>query len=103
MYKLFYILMINKKIILGILIIGLLSGCVQSTAFLGPIYTLGSTGNAFQAGLSYGSSKTVTSITGKTPAENIKDILQPKDEDSDLRKLVKKQIKETRKKLNLSK
>tara|TARA_B100000780_G_C20893017_1_gene355391 strand:+ start:171 stop:458 length:288 start_codon:yes stop_codon:yes gene_type:complete len=95
--------MINKKIILGILIIGLLSGCVQSTAFLGPIYTLGSTGNAFQAGLSYGSSKTVTSITGKTPAENIKDILQPKDEDSDLRKLVKKQIKETRKKLNLSK
>ena len=95
--------MINKKIILGILIIGLLSGCVQSTAFLGPIYTLGSTGNAFQAGLSYGSSKTVTSITGKTPAENIKDILQPKDEDSDLRKLVKKQIKETRKKLNISK
>ena len=95
--------MINKKIILGILIIGLLSGCVRSTAFLGPIYTLGSTGNAFQAGLSYGSSKTVTSITGKTPAENIKDILQPKDEDSDLRKLVKKQIKETRKKLNLSK
>tara|TARA_B110000914_G_scaffold185059_1_gene168537 strand:- start:399 stop:686 length:288 start_codon:yes stop_codon:yes gene_type:complete len=95
--------MINKKIILGILIIGLLSSCVQSTAFLGPMYTLGSTGNAFQAGLSYGSSKTVTSITGKTPVENIKDVLQPKDEDYDLRKLVKKQIKETRKKLNLSK
>ena len=95
--------MILKKLILGIIFLSFLNGCVQSTAFLGPMYTLSSTGNVFQAGLSYGSSKTVNIITGKTPVENIKDVLQPKDEDYDLRKLVKKQIKETRKKLNFSK
>jgi len=75
---------------------------VQSTAFLGPMYTLGTTGNVFQAGLSYGSSKTVNIITGKTPVENIKDIIQPKDEDSDFERLIKKRIKETRKKMNLT-
>ena len=94
--------MILKKLILGIIFLSFLNGCVQSTAFLGPMYTLGTTGNVFQAGLSYGSSKTVNIITGKTPVENIKDIIQPKDEDSDFEKLIKKRIKETRKKLNLA-
>jgi len=95
--------MIYKKIILRISIIGLLSGCVQNTAFLGPIYTLGATGNAYQAGFSYGSNKTITTLTGKSSLENIEDLLKSKKKDSDLRKLVKKQIRETRKKLNLSK
>ena len=103
MYKLFHKLMINKKIILGILMIGLLSGCLQSTAFLGPIYTLGTTGNAYQAGLSYGSDKVITTLTGKSSLENVEDLIESKKKDSDLRKLVKKQIKETRKKLNLPK
>ena len=94
--------MILKKLILGIIFLSFLNGCVQSTAFLGPMYTLGTTGNVFQAGLSYGSSKTVNIITGKTPVENIKDIIQPKDEDSDFERLIKKRIKETRKKLNLA-
>ena len=75
---------------------------MQNTALLGPMYTLSSTGNVFQAGLSYGSNKAVTSITGKTPGENIKNLLQPKDEDSDFEKLIKKRIKETRKKMNLT-
>mgnify|MGYP006075379767 CR=1 FL=1 len=95
--------MINKKIILGILIIGLLSGCVQSAAFFGPIYTLGTTGNAYQAGFSYGSNKVITTLTGKSSLENVEGLLESKKKDSDLRKLVKKQIKKTRKKLNLSK
>ena len=103
MYKLFHKLMINKKIILGILMIGLLSGCLQSTAFLGPIYTLGTTGNAYQAGLSYGSDKVITTLTGKSSLENVEDLIESKKKDSDLRKLVKKHIKETRKKLNLPK
>ena len=94
--------MILKKLILGIIFLSFLNGCVQSTAFLGPMYTLGTTGNVFQAGLSYGSSKTVNIITGKTPVENNKDIIQPKDEDSDFERLIKKRIKETRKKLNLA-
>ena len=95
--------MIIKKLILKISILALLTGCVQSTALLGPIYTLGTTGNVYQAGLSFGSEKIVTTFTGKSSLENVEDLLKAKKQDSDLRKLVKKQIKETRKKLNLNK
>ena len=91
------------KTITTIFFLLLLNGCVQSTAFLGPIYTLGTTGNAYQAGFSYGSEKIVTTLTGKSSLENVKDLLKAKKQDSDLRKLVKKQIKETRKKLNFKK
>ena len=79
-----------------------LNGCVQNTALLGPAYTLTSTGNVFQAGLSYGSNKAVTSITGKTPGENIKNLLHCPKSRSDFEKLIKKRIKETRKKINRS-
>ena len=81
--------------------LSLFNGCVQNTAFLGPLYTLGSTGNIAQSGFSYASGKTVTSLTGKSPGENIKEILVPKKKDSEFKKLVKKQIEETRKKINL--
>jgi len=94
--------MILKKLILAIIFLSFHNGCVQNTALLGPMYTLSSTGNVFQAGLSYGSNKVITSITGKTPGENIKNLLQPKDEDSDFEKLIKKRVKETRKKMNLT-
>ena len=79
----------------------LLGGCAQTTAFIGPLYTLSTTGNIYQAGLSYGSDKAITTLTGKSSLENFEDLLKVKKQDSDLRKLVKKQIKETRKKLNL--
>tara|TARA_B100000795_G_scaffold173163_1_gene130574 strand:+ start:379 stop:660 length:282 start_codon:yes stop_codon:yes gene_type:complete len=89
------------KIILGTLCIAFLSGCAQ-TAFLGPIYSFTSTGNVYHAGLSYGSDKAITTLTGKSPGENIKDLLEIKKEDSEFDKLVKRQIKKTRKKLNLT-
>ena len=54
--------MIKKKLILGIFFIIFLNGCVQSTSFLGPAYTLGTTGNALQAGLSFGTNKTFLEI-----------------------------------------
>ena len=96
--------MIIKKIILGIFFLCLLNGCVvQSTTFLGPIYAYGTTGKVYQAGFSYGSDKRVTSLTGKSTVENVDNLLKIKKQDSDLRKLVKKQIVETRKKLNLIK
>jgi hypothetical protein len=94
--------MIKKKIVLGICYLCLLNGCVQSTAFLGPAYTLGTTGNIYQAGITYSSNHAISSLTGKSTGENIKNILQVKDKDTDFQKLVKKRIKETRKKLNLS-
>jgi len=53
--------------------------------------------------LSYGSDKAITTLTGKSSLKNVEDLLKDKKQDSDLRKLVKKQIKETRKKLNLKK
>ena len=55
-----------------------LNGCVQSAALLGPAYTLASTGNIYQAGLSYGSNQAVKKITGKTPTENIKSLVDNK-------------------------
>ena len=52
-----------KKIYI-ILNLILLNGCVQNSALLGPAYTLGSTGNVLQAGLSYGTTYTIKKITG---------------------------------------
>ena len=66
--------MIYKKKIIGLLIFCLLGACTSPTTMLGPAYTLSSTGNVFQAGLSYGSNELVKSYTGKTTVENLKDI-----------------------------
>tara|TARA_Y200000002_G_C22446535_1_gene564480 strand:- start:347 stop:682 length:336 start_codon:yes stop_codon:yes gene_type:complete len=99
--------MINKKIILGLFLLGLLCGCSSPSAMLGPAYTLTSTGNIFQTGFTYGSNELITLYTGKTPIENIKDI-SSKDkknlrkqtlESEDFHILVKKQIDKTRKKI----
>ena len=92
--------MILKKIISSLLLICFLSGCAQNTALLGPIYTFGSTGNIYQAGLTYGSNEALTKVTGKSAGDNLKEILQPDTNDSELRKLLKKRIIEVRKKLN---
>ena len=70
----FGVSMINKKIFFGLFIINLLVGCTSPTAMLGPAYTMSSSGNTLQAGLSYGSNRLITKHTGKTPIENLKDI-----------------------------
>jgi len=101
--------MILKKIIIGLFFVCFLNGCVQSTALLGPAYTLVNTGNVYQAGLSYGSSKAVKKMTGKTPTENIKSFIDNKDatieEEENHDKffaLVKSRIEKTSKILNLA-
>lgn len=66
--------MINKKLIFRLLALSLLTGCTSPTAMLGPMYTLSSTGNVFQAGLSYGTNEAISTYTGKTPMENLKEI-----------------------------
>ena len=66
--------MIQKKIIFGLLTLSFLGGCASPTAMLGPAYTLTSTGNVLQAGLSYGSNEMITMYTGKTPIQNVKEI-----------------------------
>ena len=94
--------MILNKLTIGILIITILSGCAQNTALLGPAYTLGTSGNVYQASLTYGSDQMITKLTGKSTAQNVKEILIPKEQDSEFEKLVKNRITETRKKLNFS-
>ena len=83
------------KVITAIFFLLLLNGCVQSTAFLGPIFTGASTGSAYQAGVSYGSGQFITKITGKSPTDNVKNFLNQSKEDdrenaNNFFKLVKK-------------
>tara|TARA_B100000989_G_scaffold95067_1_gene69121 strand:- start:24 stop:347 length:324 start_codon:yes stop_codon:yes gene_type:complete len=105
--------MINKKIISGLFILNLLVGCSSPTAMLGPVYTMSSSGNTLQAGLSYGSNQLITQYTGKTPIENLKDasLIENKEliniekntlESEDFYVLIKNKIEKTSKILNLT-
>ena len=101
--------MILKKIIAGLFLLFFLNGCVQNTALLGPAYTMASTGNIYQSGLTYGSNQAVKKITGKTPTENIKSLTDSKkskiDEEQNYDEffaLVKKRIEKTSKIINLA-
>ena len=94
--------MFFKNLIIGILLASFLSGCAQNAALLGPAYTLASTGNVYQASFAYGTNEIITKTTGKSAAQNFKEALVPKKDATEFQKLVKKNIEETRKKLNLS-
>ena len=98
-----------KKIFAGLFLLIFLNGCVQSAALLGPAYTLASSGNIYQAGLSYGSNQAVKNITGKTPTENIKSLIdnkkvKVKEEESheEFFALVKSRIEKTSKIIQLA-
>ena len=80
---------------------------------LGPVYTMSSSGNTLQAGLSYGSNQLITQYTGKTPIENLKDasLIENKEliniekntlESEDFYVLIKNKIEKTSKILNLT-
>ena len=101
--------MILKKIIAGLFLLFFLNGCVQSTALLGPAYTLASTGNIYQAGLSYGSNQAVKKITGKSPTENIQSLVdnkklkvEEKESQEEFFALVKSRIEKTSKIIKLA-
>ena len=101
--------MILKKIITGLLLVFFLNGCMQSTALFGPVYTLTSTGNIYQAGLSYGSNQAVKRITGKSPAENIQSLvdnkkikIEEKEKQDEFFALVKSRIEKTSKIIKLA-
>jgi len=90
------------KIVSKILFLLLLNGCVQSSAFLGPAVTVASTGNIYQAGLSYGSNVAIKKITGKTPIETINEILKPKENENRIISSAKEKIKKASKVKDLS-
>jgi phosphoribosylaminoimidazole (AIR) synthetase len=101
--------MILKKISAGLFLLFFLNGCLQSTALLGPAYTLASSGNIYQAGLTYGSNQAVKKITGKSPTENIQSLVDNKkkkieeeEKQEEFFALVKSRIEKTSKIIQLA-
>ena len=76
-----------KKIYFLVLISVFLSGCVQSTALLGPGVTIATTGNIMQAGLQYGANTAIKNETGKDAITHLKDAVN---EEQDNKKLEEK-------------
>ena len=76
-----------KKIYFLVLISVFLSGCIQSTALLGPGVTIATTGNIMQAGLQYGANTAIKNETGKDAITHLKDAVN---EEQDSHKLEKK-------------
>ncbi len=76
-----------KKIYFLVLISIFLSGCIQSSALLGPGVTIARTGNVLQAGLQYGANSAIKKETGKDAFEHLKNAV---DEEQDSQKLEKK-------------
>ena len=106
----FHTIVFKKKII-WLFFLGFLTNCTSPSAMLTPVYTFSSTGNVYQAGLSYGSNKFIEKITGKTMVENLRDI-KLSEEDENIQKktlesedfyiLVKNKIETTGSKIKLS-
>ena len=51
---------------------------MDATALLGPAFTVGTTGNVYQAGLSYGSNQLVKETTGKSTFEHMSEFIDSK-------------------------
>lgn len=69
-----------KKLIFLLFSFTTLNGCIETTAFLGPAVSVGTTGNVYQASLSYASNQIIHSTTGKTTIEHVTSFLDPNDE-----------------------
>ena len=89
-----------KKIIFGISIGILLSGCMQSTAMVGPALTIASTGNISQAGLTFITNKAVEEETGMNTVSYVSSKIEEKNNQNKLKKefktLVKNNFNKTR-------
>ena len=98
--------MIEKKIIIGLLLVCFLNGCVQSTALLGPAITIGTTGNVMQAGIQLGTNHAIKQETGKDAFTHITDAVEEdkrkKNFNKNFVRLLESRIKKTREKLNLT-
>ena len=57
-----------------------LNGCIETTAFLGPAISVGTTGNVYQASLSYSTNRIIYSTTGKSPIEHVTNFFDPNDQ-----------------------
>ena len=94
--------MILKNFAIAVFSFVYLSGCAQNASLLGPAYTLATSGNIYHAGFTYGGNEIITKTTGKSAAQNFKELISPKEVDSEFERLVISNIEKTRKKLNFS-
>ena len=83
-----------------------LSGCLQSTALLGPSMTVATTGNILQAGLQYGANTAIKNETGKNTLEHLQDAVESQSKSKKFKKkfsdLVEKRFEITREKLKIN-
>ena len=94
-----------KKIFIYIIALIVLSGCVQSSAMVGPALTIASTGNLSQAGLSYFTKRAVKEETGMDTVSYVSKKIGDKHSEKKLKRdfktLVKSNFEKTRQKLKL--
>jgi hypothetical protein len=84
-----------KKIYSLILISIFLSGCIQSTALLGPGITIATTGNIMQAGLQYGANTAIKNETGKDALTHLKDAVNEEQDSEKIEKKIRNITKNT--------
>ena len=84
-----------KKIYLLVLISIFLSGCIQSTALLGPGITIATTGNIMQAGLQYGANTAIKNETGKDALTHLKDAVNEEQDSEKIEKKIRNITKNT--------
>ena len=84
-----------QKIYFLAIIFIFLSGCIQSTALLGPSVTLATTGNVMQAGFQYGVNKAIKNETGKDALTHLKDIVNEEKDNQKIEKKIKIFVKNT--------
>ena len=94
-----------NKIFIYIIALITLSGCVQSTAMVGPAITIASTGNLSQAGLSYFTNRAVQEETGMDTVSYVSKKIEQQSNKTKLRRdfknLVETNFVKTREKLIL--
>ncbi len=92
-----------KRVTLLIAIGVFFSNCTQYSSFLGPTYTIATTGNVYQAGLYYHSNTIIKKKTGKNTLEHASNLIEQKNTkinlDENLIALVETNIKVTRNKI----
>ena len=95
-----------KKIYFLVLISIFLTGCIQSTALLGPGVTIATTGNIMQAGLQYGANTAIKNETGKDALTHLRDAVEEEEDikkiENKIKDLAKNTIDRVKKKLLLN-
>ena len=94
------------KIYFLVLISIMLTGCIQSTALLGPGITIATTGNIMQASLQYSANTAIKNETGKDALTHLKDVVEEEKDtqkfENKIKDLAKNTIERVKKKLILN-